>query len=321
MDYKPTNDYIFKKIFGHKKNKNLLIDLLSAIIPHINITSLKLEQEVSLEKELEKNKLGKLDIIATLNDNTKIHIEMQVENKQNTIERSLFYASGILHQNLYKNEDYINLPQLISIWILNYNLFTNGPFHEISELKRKHQNIILTNKLEIHYIQLNRFKEKMKKACNNRLTFISNDNLEEINMTENEYEKDKKNKKEAEKKLEDWLTFIIHEDQEKIDKIENEYIQKAEKELKALNADPYERRLAYLREKAIIDEQWAISTALERGEIAGKKEGKKEGKQEGKQEEKIEIAKKMLKEHFDLETIMKITELTKEEIEKLKTNE
>jgi hypothetical protein len=38
----------------------------------------------------------------------------------------------------------------------------------------------------------------------------------------------------------------------------------------------------------------------------------------GKKEEKKETAKAMLKEKIPIETIMKITELTKEEIEKLK---
>ena len=47
-------------------------------------------------------------------------------------------------------------------------------------------------------------------------------------------------------------------------------------------------------------------------------EGKIEGKIEGKKEEKIEIAKNMLAENIDIETITKVTGLTKEEIEELK---
>lgn len=33
--YKPTNDYIFGRIFGQKKNSELLKDLLEAILPDI----------------------------------------------------------------------------------------------------------------------------------------------------------------------------------------------------------------------------------------------------------------------------------------------
>ncbi len=49
-----------------------------------------------------------------------------------------------------------------------------------------------------------------------------------------------------------------------------------------------------------------------------KKNGKIEGKIEGKKEKSIEIAKKMLKEKVPVEMIEKFTELSKEEIEKLK---
>ena len=45
---------------------------------------------------------------------------------------------------------------------------------------------------------------------------------------------------------------------------------------------------------------------------------KKNGKIEGKKENSIEIAKKMLKEKVPVEMIEKFTELSKEEIEKIK---
>ena len=41
------------------------------------------------------------------------------------------------------------------------------------------------------------------------------------------------------------------------------------------------------------------------------------GQKDGKKNEKIEIAKKMKKDNVDIETIIKYTNLTKEEIEKL----
>ena len=44
----------------------------------------------------------------------------------------------------------------------------------------------------------------------------------------------------------------------------------------------------------------------------------RKGKEEGKKENSIEIAKKMLKEKVPTEMIEKFTELSKEEIEKIK---
>ena len=84
--------------------------------------------------------------------------------------------------------------------------------------------------------------------------------------------------------------------------VDNEYIKKAEEELEYLSGDEATRRLAFLREKAIRDE-----ISLKAG-----------AKEEGRKEAHIEIAKKMLKNNIEISIISKITELSEEEIKKLK---
>ena len=91
--------------------------------------------------------------------------------------------------------------------------------------------------------------------------------------------------------------------------INNEYVKKAEEELEYLNSDEEEKELARLREKAIRDEAAAMAGAIRRGREEGKAEGLAEGK--------AEIAKKMLDENIEIETIIKLTGLTKEKIENL----
>ncbi len=269
MNYlKPTNDFIFKKIFGQTKNADILKDLVEAILPEIKIDKVEINKDVSLERKIMTEKLGMLDIVATLNNNTKINIEMQVKNYYNTIERSLFYITGMYHENLEKGTDYTEIPKSISIWITDYNIFEEGLIHEKARLKRDYENKILTNKLELHYIQLPKFKEKSKRITN---------------------------------KLEQWLTFIKNENVEEIKMIENKYIKKAEKELEYLTGDEETRRLAELREKAIRDEMAAMAKA----------------KKQGITETKQEVAKKMLEEKVDIDIIIKVTGLTKEEIEKI----
>ncbi|MBR3133313.1 MAG: Rpn family recombination-promoting nuclease/putative transposase [Clostridia bacterium] len=97
---KPTNDFVFKRIFGVQKNSDLLKDLLEAILPDIQIKKVKVNKDVSLERKQIAEKLGILDVIATLNDNTIVNVEMQVKDPYNTIDRSLFYGTGIYHENL-----------------------------------------------------------------------------------------------------------------------------------------------------------------------------------------------------------------------------
>lgn len=72
-----------------------------------------------------------------------------------------------------------------------------------------------------------------------------------------------------------------------------------------MSADENERIEAFKRKLAI----WDYNTNLEEAEKRGKEEGEK-----GKQQE---IAKKMKEKGIDISTIIEITGLKKEEIEKL----
>lgn len=273
---KPTNDFIFKKIFGQTENADLLKDLLESILTDIKINKVEINKDVSLERKMITDKLGILDVLATLNDDTKVNIEMQVKNYHNTVERSLFYGTGIYRENLDKGEDYIDIPTSISIWITDYNVFEEGPFHEKARLRRDFENKVLTNKLQLHYIQLPKFRAKCKRISS---------------------------------KLEEWLTFIENENLEAIKMSNNENIKKAEAELEYLTGDEETRRLAYLREKAIRDEISAMNWA--------KKDGMQKGMKKGMEKTKKEHAKKMLAKNIDIDLIIEITGLTREEIENL----
>ena len=274
---KPTNDYVFKRIFGQKKNSDILKDLLQAILPNWNIKNVEPRQEVQLETDFITDKVCRLDILATLDDGIKVDIEMQMRNYNDIEARSLFYTTREYHQSLENGQDYIEIPKSIGIWISNFNVFNDeGPFHEIVRLRRDYENQIFTDKIEMHYLQLPKFKQKCKRISN---------------------------------KLEEWLTFISFENMEELKMIENEKVKKAEEELEYLSGDEAERRIAYLRETAEIDRKFAMTAARDQGRV--------EGRSEGKIEEKIETAKKMLAEEMDINLIIKITGLTKDEIEKL----
>lgn len=87
--------------------------------------------------------------------------------------------------------------------------------------------------------------------------------------------------------------------------MQSNLVKKAKSELERMTKSEYETYLVGLREKAIMDEKSFYSS----GFTSGKKEGKKEGK--------IEIAKKLLKLGMSKKEIMKITDLTEEDIKKI----
>lgn len=276
----PMNDFIFKKIFGEVKNEDLLKDLLESILTDMKIEKVEINNDVSLSRKEMTDKLGILDIVATLNDNKKVNIEMQVRDYYNTVDKSVFYGTGEFNENLDDEFNYVQLPQSISIWITNYNIFEDGPFHERARLRRDFQNKLLSNKLEFHYIQIPKFKEKCKRITS---------------------------------KLDQWLAFIINENVEAIKMCDNDKVKKAEEELEYLTGDDAVKRLAYIREKGLRDERAAIAKATREGKELGLEAGIKAGKLS----EKKKIAKTMKKEGFDISLISKITNLNEDEIKKL----
>ena len=94
----------------------------------------------------------------------------------------------------------------------------------------------------------------------------------------------------------------------------NETVRKAQEELEYLEGDEAFKRKVELKEKYEKD----MNSAIHYGKEEGMKKGLQEGLHEGKISEKKDIAKKMLEIGMDVEQIMKITDLPKEEIEKLK---
>ncbi len=290
---KVTNDYIFKKIFAKKGNESILKDLLNSIL-QIKIKSIEVIADTNLERQLESNKLGILDLKAKVDEETIVNIEIQIINRYNMIERTLFYWSGLYYNVLQKGADYKEIKKVIAINILDYNEFDEGPYHEIARLRREYLYKILTDKIEIHFIQIPKFK---------------------------------KQRKDMKTKLDMWMDFISQIDEKEVKNAmsKNKEIKKAQEEYEYLTGDEEERRIAFLREKAIRDENSIFDAGkdigFKSGEEHGIKKGKKEGieigREQGIEQNKKEIAKSMLKEKMPIETIMKVTKLSREEIEKI----
>ena len=109
------------------------------------------------------------------------------------------------------------------------------------------------------------------------------------------------------KKLIEWLSFLNNPESKEVTNYmkNNESMKKAKEKLNTMSEDERIRRLAELREKAILDE------------LEVKAYNYRKGKNDGLEQKNKEIAKKMKEEGLDINIIIKITNLTKEEIEKL----
>jgi predicted transposase/invertase (TIGR01784 family) len=128
---------------------------------HRKITNIVIRNEVALDKIHADNKQMKLDILAEIDGKEKINVEIQNENEYNVIDRSQAYSSGIMYDSLKMGEDYNKLPKTVVIFIMGFNIFDSGTYHEICHLTRDLTKEVVSEKLEYHYIQLPRFLEEV----------------------------------------------------------------------------------------------------------------------------------------------------------------
>ena len=285
-----TNDYIFKRLFSKKGNEDILKDLLEGIL-EIPIKEVEVMQEVELERVDIKDKLGVLDIKAIINENITVNIEMQIADEKNMIERTLYYWAGLYYTGLKRGKDYKLNNKVITINILMYNIFKKENYHTIATIRDNENKEKITDKLEIHFIELPKFL---------------------------------KSKENGNRKLRQWLEFICNKRKGEIEMAvkENEKIAKASQEWEYLRGDEAVKRMAFLREKWERDWNSGMHSAeeegIEKGMKKGIKKGIKEGEKRGKKLKTEEIAMKMLRKGIEGATIEEVTNLTLEEIEKIK---
>lgn len=276
---KPKIDVVFHSLF-RQGNEDITKAVITAVTKE-KIEKIDLNNDRYIIGKYPEEKLGILDLRATLNDGIICNIEVQLANNEYTAERFLYYWSRIYSGQLLKGSDYAKLNKVIGIIILDYN------FEKLREIESMHtkwqiketltgEEIILTDLFELHIIEIPKAKKILEQDTTNELA--------------------------------QWMMFFNNPNEKEVEKImeENKEIKRAMDELKELSQDEELRRVAELKEKAILDEKMARIGLTQ----AGKREGVKEAK--------IEIAKKLLKMNYSIEEIMNITELTSNEIISLK---
>lgn len=288
--YSLKNDAMFKEFFSRKKNESLLKDFLSELLKR-KIKKIEVQKDSVLNKEIIKGKTGILDIKATLDEETIVDIEMQMKRYNYMTERATFYSSKLISNQLESGTMYHEIKPVIVIMILNYNMFEFKEYiTETVTVSKDHRDMEINKDQKYYYIELPKFREKEREK--NKMT--------------------------------DWLTFIDGESKERIEEAmgRNSVIKKAKEELEKLNADEEARIIAEAREKAIRDEASfradAYESGIREGREKGMQEGREEGIKEGIKENSKKVARNLLNKKVDISTIIEVTNLSREEIEKIK---
>lgn len=151
-------DYAFKQLFGSPGNSRILMAFMNAMLKRTgeqSIISITLEN-IEFAEEHVGDKNSRLDLFATTNENVKINIEIQFTDKQDMVNRSLYYWSRIYKDQMRKGDSYRQLHPTIVINILNFNLLKKETekFHTTFHLYEDEESFLLTNTIEVHFIEM-----------------------------------------------------------------------------------------------------------------------------------------------------------------------
>ena len=163
-----TNDAVFKAVFA--KHPDITLSLINAFF-EFQGTELLTDIEF-IDRELDadeyEGKESRLDILGQTASGVKVNIEMQVNSLAAMGERSLYYWAKN-YADLKRGEEYDQLKRTVAINILGFNLFDVKAYPDmhscfgVYDIKTQCQ---LTDKLEIHFLELLKFKGKSVKDMN-----------------------------------------------------------------------------------------------------------------------------------------------------------
>ena len=268
-------DFGFKRIFGTKPNKDLLINFLNSLFEGFQV--------IKDVKYLNSEHVGDVfaerkaifDVYCENERGEKFIVEMQNAYQKYFKDRSLFYSTFPIREQAPKGADWnFKLERVYTVALLNFDLkeeaFDQDDINHDVGLLDKKTHKVFNDKLSFKYVEIAKFDK-------------TEDELVTL------YDK--------------WLYVLknLSRLDERPAALKEKVFTKLFEEAEIAKFTPAELKEYEDSLKAYRDVKNSIDTALEKG----------------REEKAIQIAKKMLAAGMDIDTIINMTDLPKDEIEKL----
>ena len=304
-------DFMFKRLFGSEANKDVLIGFLNVLLEDSDIVDVEFIPTEHLGLTDEDRKVV-FDISCKSGDGSTFIIEMQKGVQRHFRKRALYYTTYPINEqgrdarDLYLKEkaegkvntefkwDY-NLKPVIVVAILNFRFEheDNWPADEYRSsyrIREDSHHELMTDALRFVFLELKRFD---KRICELKTT--------------------------ADK----WTYLLKH--MHEMTEIPEEFSEPTFQRLFMLaeigNFTPEEHKMYINSLKNMGDYTNIINTAAENAMLEGIAIGEARGRAEGRDEGINQVAKQMLLMGMDVDTIVKATGLSKEQIDALKAVE
>ena len=240
----PTNDFVFKKVFG--ENLHILRDFLGAVLdlPLDEYKKLTVV-DPNLEREYLEDKLGVLDVKVTTGSGKVLDIEVQVKPQRSIWKRMLFYTSKMVVEQVKSGHPYDRINRAISILIADFVMIQeNDVYHNCFRLYDERTGARYPDSLEINVLEI----PKLNVADGTQLS--------------------------------NWLRFFSARTKEDFMNVAqtNPAINEAWGVIKVLSGDERARALAEAREKHLMD----MASYIDDARYEGRQQGLQEGRQEEK---------------------------------------
>ena len=252
----PKVDFAFKMVFGNPKHTNVTIHFLNATLQlREPIEWVEILNPIQ-NKDRSEGKLSILDVLARDRSGRHYNIEMQTTRPLDLAERLTYYNCVNYGRQIDAGSPYLDLQPAISICVLDSVMFPQvDPYHLSFRLRSDQLDLILTNDLLFHLLELPKFSP-------------GSDTIGELPP------------------LERWLYFLQHAEDLEANELSESLVEAEYREatevLTMISRSPDDRRFYESRQKFLRDEQARLLQA------------RKEGREEGLVAGKIQILQQLL---------------------------
>jgi predicted transposase/invertase (TIGR01784 family) len=237
----PLNDYLFIKLMGEEGDEEQCLAFLNAVLDSKSLKPVKLIkilENKTFTADIIGEKSSILDVRVETDNGEKINIEVQLKDLHNMEKRTLLHWGREFTKGISAGDDYKDLPKVITINIVNFDNIKLDDFHTCFHLwEDGSQDYLLTDVLEIHFINMAKFRKLKTKDIVNNL-------------------------------LERWLTFFdISTPEEVLKEVirMDSAINKTNERLSFVTQDKEFLRGYHMREMALSDWTTGVNTAFEKG--------------------------------------------------------
>jgi predicted transposase/invertase (TIGR01784 family) len=245
-------------MFAREQSRDILVALLTAVLrPPAPIVEVAVQNAEIPHGSLLAEKDIVLDLVVKLGDGTVVDVEMQTHARPGAMARVLYYWARLASAELRPGEPYSKLPRVVVVWLLGYRAFPSTPFHGIFDVRERASGTLLSDRLEIHTVELPRLAE----LCADEQA--------------------------AQKELTRWARFFNARDRRELEELAtlDPIMDRAKSILEELSADPVAQETARQRELALLNlrhERFlAHQEGLEKGQAIGLEKGQAIGLEKG----------------------------------------